>query len=331
MSSKEAIVRVCLSIRSALAELEFVSLANAGSGGYNAVQNRSLLCNALISALEIARAASPDGTPDISDSVASDRLPVALHAELLAFFVLLHADEAQTMLTELAMAPAAVCSHDAVTRALRVAGCFAREDAVGWRRAVSCCTLLEVACVIRLLPRVRAFALQQANAAYTPREAVPLSALCKWLLLGETSDAERCAAAHGVKREPEDSPAHVRVKSASFSAAPPAQPYEPPLGPPTVPPVQRWLQRQQSAAERETNAPSAAAPLTDEARQARKAKRRPPPKSLLLDDKGEQPAGAEAKEADAKEVKEDPAHGGLSLRDFTFRMLREGEEDGLSP
>ena len=99
MPSKEAIVRVCLSIRSALAELEFVSLANAGSGGYNAVQNRSLLCNALISALEIARAASPDGTPDISDSVASDRLPVALHAELLAFFVLLHADEAQTMPT----------------------------------------------------------------------------------------------------------------------------------------------------------------------------------------------------------------------------------------
>jgi len=60
-----------------LMELEFCSLANAPSAGYSEVQNRSLLCNALISALEAP----------------AQLLPAALHAELLSYFVLLHADE----------------------------------------------------------------------------------------------------------------------------------------------------------------------------------------------------------------------------------------------
>ena len=73
----------------ALAELEMSSLLDAASAGYSAVHNRSLLCNALISALE-------------ESDAARGALPAPLHAELLAYFCLLHADEPQTMLTQLA-------------------------------------------------------------------------------------------------------------------------------------------------------------------------------------------------------------------------------------
>jgi len=330
-----------------LIELEFVSLPNAINAGFSAVQNRSLLCNALISALEADTDA--DASSDVSISavstsaagIATPALPVALHAELLSYFVLLHADEPPTMLPELARSPAAVVGDPAVRRALRVAGSLVRDDVTGWRRAVDTCTLLEVGCVMRLLPAVRASSLQQCNAAYNKMEAVPLTGLCARLIMVDAADAERCAAGHGIKHDTfaEDKPGTVRFRAAGFTATPPAKPPEPPFAPPSIRVVQQWLRRQQQA-----NAPSAdqpvpaIAPLSEEAALLRKAKRRPPPKGLLTDE--EEAAAAADAESTAREATRAPAAAapasglagkvvGLSVRDLTLRMLNLGESPGF--
>ena len=68
-----------------------------------------MLCNALISALE-----------------RDDALPVALHSELLAYFVLLHADEPPVLVGQTATAPAAVLSSAPISFALSLASAFDR-------------------------------------------------------------------------------------------------------------------------------------------------------------------------------------------------------------
>ena len=98
-----------------LSEVEFHKVPNATAAGFSAVQNRSLLCNALITALETPR----------------DELPsLPLHVELLSYFVLLHADEPSTVVTQLSCAPSAVLDHVAVRRALAVLGAYGRSDGV---------------------------------------------------------------------------------------------------------------------------------------------------------------------------------------------------------
>ena len=312
----------------ALMELEFVSLPNAMGAGYSAVHNRSLLCNALISALE-TDGSDAGGGGAAAPSHRTEAMPHLLHAELLSYFVLLHADEPQTMLPELARAPPAVVACPAVARALRLSGALTREDPTGWRQAVGACSLLEAACALRLLPAVRSASLQQCNAAYNKVEPVPLSGLCARLLVATTTDAETCAAGHGLKQEAGDPPGTVRFRAPSFSAALPAKPPEPPLAPPPIPTVQQWLSRQQQPPPL-ASAPEAAAvaPLSEEAIQSRKAKRRPPPKSLLSDVDDAAAAAAEKPAPVTATAAVAVATIGLSLRDLTFRMLHTGESPG---
>ena len=254
---------------------------------------------------------------------------MALHAELLAYFVLLHADEPQTMLPELARTSPAVTSHAAVTRALRVAASLGAADVPAWVRAVAKCSLLENACVMRLLPIVRGMALQQANAAYLPREAVPTAGMAARLLLpANTDDATRLVTAHGLKGDENDPPGHVRFKAAAFVLPPPSQPYEPPLAPPALPQLQEWRGRKQrEAAAAEAPAAASITPLSEDLRQQRKAKRRPPPKSLLAED-GDAAAAETTEEAEAAPAAAEPpsaapaaAPPAESVRDATLRML----------
>ena len=95
-----------------LVELTFCDLPKATEAGYTAVHNRSLLCNALISALE-----APTGL-----------MAAPLHAEILSYFALLHADEPATLAPELARAPRAVLALPTVRRALRAVGAMGRGD-----------------------------------------------------------------------------------------------------------------------------------------------------------------------------------------------------------
>ena len=277
----------------ALIELELLTLPNALQTGFSSVQNRSLLCNALISALEelhdLQQKPIPVDVSDCAATAAEDNTP--LHAELLSYFILLHADEPQTMLTELARAPQAVQSHSATTRALHVCAAYGREDIAGFQRAASCCTILEVSCLLRLLPSVRAAALQQANSAYNAREAVPTAGLCPRLLLSDPADATRCAASHGLTHDPADTdgPPTVRFHASSFTPQVPAKPPEPPLGPPSsLPAVKQWLDRQQREEKQPVAEKAIVTPLSEEAIQKRKAKRRPPPKGFMADDESRQ-------------------------------------------
>ena len=210
-----------------LMEVEFCDLPNAASQGFSAYQNRTMLCNALISALARAEAES---------------LGEPLHAELLAYLLLLHADEPQTVLPELAAAPLGVLRSAAVKRALALVAALARQDAAGFGRALRRCALLEVGCVLRLLPGVRAAMLQQCNSAYSAQGAVPLPAMRRRLWLRTDADAARCAAAHGLEVAGEGPDGLVRFRSASFALVPKA-PLEPPLGPPDLPAVGRSVSR----------------------------------------------------------------------------------------
>ena len=299
-----------------LMEAEFSSTPQAAALGFSAVQNRSLLCNALTSALEEPGA-----------------LSVSLHSELLAYFVLLHADEPQTMLPELGRAPQNATGDAAVRRALRLVGPLVRDDAAGVIAAIQHCTLLEVACVLRLLPQARAAILQQCNLAYSSREALPLGGLCRRLWLADPDGVERALAAHGLplaeavehrtpphSMDKEDASAVksmpcVRFKAAGFVLRP-AKPIEPPLAP-AISQVTGWLQRSQAAqvgaidvaamayASRSPTMQSGSSvagfaapvssssagvcvcslpslqPLPEADRLERKKKRRPPPKDLL--------------------------------------------------
>ena len=332
----------------ALAELEFCTLADAvGTHGYSAVQNRSLLCNALISALELseadgggegaAAAAAAGGTgggePGGGEGGSDSGLTPALHAELLSYFVLLHADEPQTMLPELARTAVSVTRLPAVRRALAVVGPWQRGDAAGLQRGLATCSILELACALRLLPTARADAVRQCNAAFNNRELVPLAALAPRLGLPGVTDAARCLATHGLRAEctGDDAAAEVvnnsegveadagaaravgvRFRAPSFTAQPSA-PIEPPLPPPAVAAVVRWVRAKEAAAAADAAAgasthmpdaatagsapapppapPPAAAPkpaapaaLTEEERQARKARRMKKAPGFLADD-----------------------------------------------
>lgn len=296
--------------------------ADAAAQGFSAYQNRTMLCNALISALEHA-----------------PTLAAPLHAQLLSYLVLLHADEPQTILPDVAGAPTAVLQDASVKRALAFVACLARDDAVGCWRTLRGCELLEVACVLRLLPELRAAVLQQCNTAYNAQGAMPLRALSNRLWIASEADAARCAAAHGL---PADDGA-VRFRSATFVRRLKA-PLEPPVGPPTLPAVQRWLQRKSStkpsvppsAAARAEGAVPARVALSEEERQSRKTRRRPPPKSLLADGNDETggAAGGEAGGVESiRSPKTPPVAAAvptqtvvaLTLEEYTWRLLREGE------
>ncbi len=206
-----------------LAEAEFCTLAQAASAGFSAVHNRSLLCNALITVLE-----TPDAAVDAPLAAAAPPppppppLPPSLHAELLAYFILLHADEPATVSTQLACAPAPALAHAAVRRALAAMGAYGREAPEDLGRPLRSMGLLEVACLVRLLPRLRALSLRHANAAFKPNEAFTAATLTARLWLDDASDAARCAKAHGI--------ANAALPPPGSSAAAPASP--PPLPPP---------------------------------------------------------------------------------------------------
>lgn len=70
-----------------LMEVVFFETHGAAAQGYSSVQNRSLLCNALISALEHR-----------------EELPFPLVSELMSYFVLLHAEKPDEFLPELVCA-----------------------------------------------------------------------------------------------------------------------------------------------------------------------------------------------------------------------------------
>ena len=227
-----------------LMELEFCALPLAAEAGYSSVHNRTLLCNALISALE--RPAE---------------CPARLHAELLGYFVLLHANLPNAPLlfhSELARASPSVAASPRVRRALAIAAALARDDAAGLRRALSSAPLLEVAAVLRLLPIMRGAALAGCNAAYAAREDFPLRALQRLLWLRSPDEARRCAEAHGLAIAPADgsgadggadggggggsSDGSLHFHAAGFKRE--AAAIEPPLLPPPLAAVERWRERE---------------------------------------------------------------------------------------
>ena len=181
-------------------------------------------------------------------------------------------------------------------------------------------SLLEAACLVRLLPAARAAALLQANAAYNAREALPASHLCRRLWLTDSGEAVRCAAAHGVVVTASEAGAHSAateeaagvgehrlqfhtgsVKADTLQAG---VKMEPPLPPPNTRAIGRWQQREQAAAaaarlaSTATTSPQAVAAAASEAACVaeasdgepsvllglkKKKKRRPPPSSLLAE------------------------------------------------
>ena len=334
----------------ALMEAEFGSLADAAKLGFSAYQNRSLLCNALISALhggELDEGAAADeggGGGGGGGGLAECDADEALYAELLSYFVLIHADEPQEMLTELRRAPHHVARHARVARALRVAAAVARGDAVGVFQALDECTLLEVGCAVRLLPGIREGVVQQCNAAYNAREAVPLAALRRRLRLGESAEVGRCMASHGLPPQTDggggaaaaaDGTATVRFHTEGFAARP-AKAIEPPLALPDVPAIVRWRDASAGPVGGVAPKPPDEAPvriLGEMERQSRKAKRKPPPKGFLADaddDGSGAPAVAEESSATppakASRPPTKPAVAAACRPLDVLQMLRDGTE-----
>ena len=153
------------------------------------------------------------------------------------------------MLPELARTAVSVTRLPAVRRALAVVGPWQRGDAAGLQRGLATCSILELACALRLLPTARADAVRQCNAAFNNRELVPLAALAPRLGLPGVTDAARCLATHGLRAEctGDDAAAEVvnnsegveadagaaravgvRFRAPSFTAQPSA-PIEPPF------------------------------------------------------------------------------------------------------
>ena len=253
-----------------LAEVHFCTLAHAAAAGFSAVQNRSLLCNALITFLE-------------SSEAATGRVPAPLHAELLAYFILLHAEEPDTVATQLECAPAPTLAHAAIRRALAAMGAYGREAPEDLGRTLRSMRVLEVACLVRLLPCLRALTMRHLNAAFKPNEAFAAATLTARLWLVDAADAARCAKAHGLSNAPTAPPgaapageaAAAAAAAAADASAPPLAPWhfhtgsfvltpkaaiEPPLPPPNVPAIQRWRESQEQPRVAATAAPAAKAP-----------------------------------------------------------------------
>ena len=213
----------------AWAELAFCRVPP--SQGFSAAQNRDQLCNALISLLH----APPPPPPAAKGAAAA---AAAARGECWGYLLLLHADQPHEFQAELARAPPDVRGDPAVHRALRVAGAVGCADGAALARALRAAPPLVVGCALRLLPRARAAALEQHNAAYNNREAFPLADLARRLLLPDAAAAARCAAAHGVALEPEgETPAAARFRAAPFRARTdkgglPTAALDPPLPPP---------------------------------------------------------------------------------------------------
>ena len=122
---------------------------------YSPVQNRTRLSNALISLLEIG-----DGRSE-------------LYAQCLSYFLLLHADQPELFSSQLSVTSAAALGSPHLRLALRVAGAVARSDVGAFGSAIRDAPLLAAACMIHLLPAMRATALGQWNTAYSSRELLP--------------------------------------------------------------------------------------------------------------------------------------------------------------
>ena len=119
-------------------------------------------------------------------------------------------------------------------------------------------SILEVACLLRLLPSLRAAVLQQSNAAYRSNEAFTTDSLKRRLWLDSPEEVARCMTAHGVANKPplaRSAPGHELATSicanddqsadatfyfrtGSFTASLKA-PMEPPLPLPNIPAVCR--------------------------------------------------------------------------------------------
>ena len=309
-----------------LAEVHFCTLAHAAAAGFSAVQNRSLLCNALITFLE-------------SPEAATGRVPAPLHAELLAYFILLHAEEPETVATQLECAPAQALAQAAIRRALAAMGAYGREAPEDLGRTLRSMRVLEIACLVRLLPCLRALTMRHLNAAFKPNEAFAAATLTARLWLVDAADAARCAKAHGLSNGPTappgaapageaaDAAAAAAAAAAADASTPPLAPWhfhtgsfvltpkaaiEPPLPPPDVPAIRRWHESQQEPPVAATAALAAKAPavalaegtavalkLADATPEAgataemmKKKNRRPPPASLLAGSPDDAPPSA---------------------------------------
>ncbi|KAL1500039.1 hypothetical protein AB1Y20_012716 [Prymnesium parvum] len=185
-----------------LMEVEFFDLRDASEQGYSAVQNRSLLCNALISALEFTTA-----------------LPEALFSELLAYLVLLHADNPAVFTQEIVRAPVEVLSSAPVKQALRLASAISRKDMVDVSRVLHNASLLVIASVIRFFPEMQTLVLSQCNAAYNARELFPCQVLAQRLFLKSPSSASSCAIDHNLKVEGVTGPGDMRSEEGSSAEA----------------------------------------------------------------------------------------------------------------
>lgn len=212
----------------------YTTQQQAERAGYSPVLNRAHLCNALISAFEIR-----------------SQLPEHLYAELLSYFILLHADQPHVITPELATTPAPVLDTPIVRQSLRLATAFARFDVVDFSRQLYEAPLLCIGAALRLLPELRATVLAHANKAYMQREAILAADICPRLLLPAGTDlavllpqpqqasgahAARLAAAHGLLLQD----GAIRFRSPDFSLI--AASLELPLPPPPLPCVTEWLQ-----------------------------------------------------------------------------------------
>ena len=295
----------------ALMDLAFCQTSTAD--GFSQVQNREMLCNALISALQLG-AAPP---------------PTALHAELLGYFLLLHADQPETFTCELLRAPAAVRQSELVLRVLRLAAAFANGDAPLFWRCVRALPPLAACCTLQLLPAMRDATLRAHDAALkAPQPAsarlVPVRTMAARLGLRDEQAAARLLEWHGVRLEPAAAAggapvAHFRAPNATFVASPPA--IEPPLPPPAVPSLERLAAA--LARHAAQPAPAAAAPA-DAAPVPAGSGTPPPPTADVRVAQAAQAAQALAKVdiggSEAAPAPATPARGG---KDWLFLLLAD--------
>lgn len=135
----------------------------------------------------------------LSQGVSPSEVELALRAELLGYFLLLHISQPDELSARLLASPPSLCTTPPVRFALRIAGAIARADARELEHEIKAAPLLAAACVLHVLPEHRSRVLSQCNAAFTAREPFAAAVLGRHLLL-EPQAAERCAEAHGLER-----------------------------------------------------------------------------------------------------------------------------------
>ena len=171
-----------------LMELEF-SVNATPDDGFSSYQNRSLLCNVLISALD-----APCNGDDGDDC--------RLHAELAGYFVLLHSADPVEVNLELLRLPSRVLTSAPVQFALGIVGAMSRNDAFYILKSLRGATIPQLACLLNLVARMRRLLLQQFSVSWNSREVMACDIAAHYFGLDNATDMRELARALGIAVEP---------------------------------------------------------------------------------------------------------------------------------